>query len=236
MTVGDYLVAIRKKAGLSQGRVASLAGVSQSTLSDIEKNGRDPTLSTFISICTALAVSPAKSLSIIIGEDPDFTPNYNPFSNRILDNHEMEVLYSLIDLMPSQQAANKFRTRVDGVAAAGSPIIEVDFSDDEYIRINPKYMDNQRFIVIKAKGDSMMPDISDGDYVVVQRHRKPRDGDIALVFFSASNGFEEYSIKHYFTFNGSVKLVSSNEKYPPMIVQTEDILSIEKVVDIIHSK
>lgn len=175
-------------------------------------------------------------MSIIIGEDSDVSQNYNPFTDRILDSHEMEVLYSLIDLMPSQQAANKFRTRVDGVAAAGSPIVEVDFSDDEYIRINPKYMDNQRFIVIKAKGDSMLPDISDGDYVVVQRHRKPRDGDIALVFFSASNGYEEYSIKHYFAFNGSVKLVSSNEKYPPMIVKTEDILSIEKVVDIIHSE
>lgn len=235
MTVGDYLVSVRKQAGLAQARVASLADVSQSTLSDIENNGRDPTLTTFISLCKALSVSPAKSLAIIIGEDADVRQPFYPFFKHSLSNHEMEVLSSLISLMPSQQLSDRNELRaVDGLAAAGSPIFTIDYNEDEYITINPKYMDNSRFLVIKVLGDSMQPKINDGDYVVVQRHLQPHEGEIALVQFSMTNGYDEYSIKRYSTAGDTVKLVSINKKYAPIFVKMQDILSIEKVVDVIR--
>lgn len=236
MTVGDYLVSIRKQSGLSQGRLASLAGVSQSTLSDIENNGRDPTLTTFISICNALSVSPAKSMAIILGEDTDVKRPFYPLFSRTLSSYEMELLSSLIALLPSQQPADHCKLKaVDGLAAAGSPIFSIDYSGDEYITINPKYMDNSRFLVIKAQGDSMQPEINDGDYVVVQRHLQPHDGEIALVNFSVSNGYDEYSIKRYYSADNAVKLVSINDDYEPMLIKITDIISVEKVIDVIRN-
>lgn len=237
MTIGDYLVSVRKKAGLSQGRLALLAGVSQSTLSDIEKNGRDPSISTFVSICKALNVSPSKSLSVILDdEDMLLEKAIDPFYNRSLSKDELAILSSLVALMPSQQkTASRVLAKINGVAAAGSPVFSVDYDDDEYITISPKYMDNSRFLVVKAKGTSMQPDIMDGDFIVVQRYLKPHEGDIALVHLSVSNGYDEYAIKRYFASNDTVKLVSINSEFDPIFAKKKDIVSAEKVIDVIHS-
>lgn len=102
--VGDYLASIRKKAGLTQARVASLAGVSQSTLSDAENNERELSLTSFISICKALSVSPAKTLSVVTGEGLNGINPLGSFMNGSLTDHEMSLLTSLIALLPSQQA------------------------------------------------------------------------------------------------------------------------------------
>lgn len=237
MTIGDYICTVRKEAGLSQGRLASMAGVSQSSISDIESNSRELSLSVFISLCKALSISPSKVIAAVY--EGDVTALVDP-SNLLTQFHslteeEVSLLNSLIYLLPSQQ-----RTRatswVKGVAAAGAPLFDANYTEDEAITINPKYVDNSRFIIIKVKGDSMSPKIQDGDHVVVQRFLEPFRGDICLIRFTASAGEDEYAIKRYFPDRDSVKLVSINPDYPPMKIKSSDLRSVEKVVDIIRSE
>lgn len=237
MTVGDYIADARKRISLSQGRLAAMAGVSQSTISDIEKGTRDVSLSNFIAICSALSLVPSDVLSEILSgnsQDKPFVPSSRSFVVNDLSNQEISILNSLVSLLPSQQNVNTTaKGWVHGVAAAGDPVYFVDYDEKDAITINPKYVDNDRFTVIRVKGDSMDPVIKDGDHVVVQRFMNPFKGDICLAHISVSNGDEEYVIKKYFPLKNKVRFLSVNPDYAPLIINDENILSIEKVVDII---
>lgn len=70
--------------------------------------------------------------------------------------------------------------QVSSFAAAGSPLFDDDI--DEFVPVPPKYIDSDRYVIIRAKGDSMEPTIRNGDYVVAYRNNPdPLQGDIALV-------------------------------------------------------
>lgn len=238
MTVGEYLKAQRSKASLSQGKLASLAGVSQSTISDIENDSREVSVNHFVSICRGLKLSPSQALNDIIEEGHDnsstipLRADLRLFSK--LTNQELSLLRDIASMMPSMQPSPvpPF-VQVNGIAAAGSPLLNLDYSEDETIVINPKYLDSSRFFVIRVKGDSMEPLIQDGSHVVVQRNLTPNRGDIALVRLSASNGSEEYTIKKYYQSRDIVKLISINESHEDIVLKLHDLMSAEKVVDII---
>lgn len=57
MDIGKKLKKIRKSKGLTGQDIAILAGISQSTISDIEKDKRSVTLNTLEKICEALGIS-----------------------------------------------------------------------------------------------------------------------------------------------------------------------------------
>lgn len=237
MDFGDYIAISRKRIGLSQGKLASLAGVSQGSISDIEKGTRDISLKTFISICNALSVAPSKALAEITNDstEGDFSasPSYQ-FRINNLSLNEVSLLNSLVSLFPSQQKQDTTsKGWVHGVAAAGNPVYFVDYNEEDAITINPKYVDNERFTIIRVKGDSMDPVIKNGDHVIVQRFTPPYKGDMCLAHLNTSNGEEEYVIKKYYPSKDSISLVSINEAYSPLIISPNDILSIEKVVDVI---
>lgn len=54
MNLGATIKSQRKQRRLTQGELASLAGISQTYLSLIETNEKEPTISTLTSICVAL--------------------------------------------------------------------------------------------------------------------------------------------------------------------------------------
>lgn len=57
MSIGKAIRLCRTQRSLSQSELASSAGISVSYLSLIERNQRDPTLSTVVSISAALNIS-----------------------------------------------------------------------------------------------------------------------------------------------------------------------------------
>jgi transcriptional regulator with XRE-family HTH domain len=58
MRIGDAIKLVRTGKGLKQRVVAEGAGVSLGYLSLLERNQRDPTLTTLLAICDALDTSP----------------------------------------------------------------------------------------------------------------------------------------------------------------------------------
>ena len=58
MTIGNRLLAARKRLGLTQAEVAERAGLSDRTYADIERGGVNMRIETFLRICQTLAVSP----------------------------------------------------------------------------------------------------------------------------------------------------------------------------------
>ena len=74
--LGDKLVMLREKAGLSQAELGKQAGISASAISMIEAGEREPMLSTAVSICDVLNIS----LDTLSGRS---TYSHNEFTVRV---------------------------------------------------------------------------------------------------------------------------------------------------------
>ncbi|MBP3938904.1 MAG: helix-turn-helix transcriptional regulator [Clostridia bacterium] len=61
--IGNRLLAIRKKMGLTQAEVAEIAGLSDRTYADIERGSVNMRTETFLKICQALSVTPDEILT-----------------------------------------------------------------------------------------------------------------------------------------------------------------------------
>ena len=133
--------------------------------------------------------------------------------------------------MESSRVAQDTFMPVSGLAAAGAPLYE-ESDGSESVSV-PQHYCNDRFFVVQAEGDSMEPDIMDGDYVVVQRSLRPENGEIALVRVDGK-AIEEYTIKCFYDHMLEIELRSRNTAYQPMFYPITHVISAEKVVHIIH--
>lgn len=62
-TIGNKLLAIRKKTGLTQAEVAEAAGLSDRTYADIERGTVNMRTETVLRICEALHITPDEILT-----------------------------------------------------------------------------------------------------------------------------------------------------------------------------
>lgn len=131
----------------------------------------------------------------------------------------------------SSRIAQDNRLPISGMAAAGEPLY-AESDGNESVSVPQQYC-NDRFFVVQAEGDSMEPDIMDGDYVVVQRSLRPENGEIALVRVDGK-AIEEYTLKCFYDHISKIELRSRNKAYQPMFYPIKHVISAEKVVHIIH--
>lgn len=61
--IGNKLLAIRKRSGLTQAEVAEAAGLSDRTYADIERGTVNMRVETLLRICTALHITPDEILT-----------------------------------------------------------------------------------------------------------------------------------------------------------------------------
>ena len=61
--VGNKLLAIRKRAGMTQAEVAEVAGLSSRTYADIERGSVNMRVETILHICEALHITPDEILT-----------------------------------------------------------------------------------------------------------------------------------------------------------------------------
>lgn len=61
--IGNQLLAIRKKAGLTQAEVAEAAGLSDRTYADIERGSVNMRVETLLRICESLHITPDEILT-----------------------------------------------------------------------------------------------------------------------------------------------------------------------------
>lgn len=77
---------------------------------------------------------------------------------------------------------------------------------------------------LTVKGDSMIDEgIHEGDIVIVERERHPRNGDIV-----AANVDGEWTVKYYHNSFGDITLLPANKKYP--VIKPRESLEIGGVV------
>jgi repressor LexA len=99
-----------------------------------------------------------------------------------------------------------------GLVEAGFPTF-VDAEDMESITLDDWLVgDKTATFMLRVKGESMIDaGIMDGDYVIVERGREPRVGDIVL-----ANVDSGWTLKYFEKEKGKIALVPANKKFKPI--------------------
>lgn len=119
-----------------------------------------------------------------------------------------------------------------GRVAAGLPITAVEnvIGQEE---ISKKLAATGEFFALRIKGDSMSPDIHDGDIVVVRQQEDAETGDVVIAIINGDDGV----CKELKKTADAVMLISRNPAYPPMVfthteIDTTPVRIIGKVVEL----
>jgi len=88
--------------------------------------------------------------------------------------------------------------------------------------------------MVKAKGDSMVPKINEGDFIIVKRNRNPESGSIVACVNEGEALIKKIKIEKEKNEKRYI-LISLNPKYPPFLAK-DDFRIEGEVRGIITSK
>lgn len=112
---------------------------------------------------------------------------------------------------------------VYGRVAAGEPIGASQDNIIGYEKISKDMARRGEFYALQIKGDSMEPDIHDGDTIIVREQPDAESGDIVV---ATINGDDATCKKLYKMPGGGIQLVSLNHSYDPFIFSEDDVDSV----------
>ena len=241
-TFGDKLKQARTIRGLKQSELAKQLGVTNTTISNWEKNVSKPDLDMLSYICGILSVKASYFLSPTLPDDEISIPEFEIVKKyRSLDdsgkkhiNYELDrevdrttqakesadTIEHLQQRLAIRSIPPRFYAYYGKIAAAGT---SVEFSDIAAgVRAYPENELNKNAdYVIGVRGDSMEPEYSDGDIVYVQKTDHIEIGDIGI--FQKGNNI-------YIKKAGENGLISLNSNYPPLTAGGDRIIVLGKVL------
>ncbi|MCK5113841.1 MAG: helix-turn-helix domain-containing protein [Phycisphaerae bacterium] len=250
MELGEILRERRENLGLTQDKVAELAGISKPYLSNIE-TGRaknPPTDGVLENLERALQLEPLQLMHLAdFARTPPFVMNeyetrgveltrlrkvVKEFITRgvAVDGQEIDIDQLADSIRPTDAVQDETYGTVIPIInkiAAGYPteFTDLDYPPgiaDEYLRI-PTINDPQAFATY-VSGDSMAPRYNDGDIVVFSPNTSPVSGDDCFVRLAEDRGttFKRF----YQDDNDTVRLQPINNAYPAQLYPQNDITGI----------
>jgi lexA repressor len=112
-----------------------------------------------------------------------------------------------------------------GIVAAGIPISAVeDILDYEEIPLT--WQNQGEFFGLRIKGDSMKPDINDGDTVIVRQQSTANNGDVVIALV---NG-DDATCKKFEKLDNGIMLISNNSEYSPMYFSNKEVVTKPVVI------
>lgn len=160
-TFGDWLRLALDKKGWSQGQLAIRVGVSPSTVSRWLTGGRpDPEYAGRLAKAFG---EPLAKVYAVAGHPADYAPpERQPLSQR---DATIEFLSRQpIEIPIVEQLAS---------AGAGQQVLD-------YVYLPPSRATSRNLIGVRVKGQSMEPDILDGDTLIIDREIEARPGHIVV--------------------------------------------------------
>ena len=181
--IGDRLRIARKKLKFSQSKFAKEIGISPNYLSELESNKKSPSER----ILKLIEIRFAINLNwLLTGEGEMF---------RNGGDHPELIPVAAVPIISAE-------------APAGFPSLPPDRDRVKYYIYVPGVPENS--YALKVRGDSMLPTIRDGDYVIFVPTTEVKSGDIVIV----RNEWNEVVLRRYRVKNGEVLLTSDNPEYP----------------------
>ncbi|MFQ5767877.1 MAG: transcriptional repressor LexA [Acidobacteriota bacterium] len=111
-----------------------------------------------------------------------------------------------------------------GIVAAGKPIETIE--DDEVLEIPESFLGRGETYALKVAGQSMIDEgIRDGDFVIVERRRKARNGETVIALIDG----ETATLKRFYLEGSRVRLKPANPSFRPLVLPASRV-SITGVV------
>jgi len=199
---------IRKSKGMTMKQLGKLVGVTESAIGLWETGKREPNQEMLLKLgealdCSVLDIMGADTIIRIHRESP-MVQKYNA-----LDKHGKTIVDFVLEVeyqrcTKAEEVAEKPRTKIIplfcAAAGPGEPPSQDGFEDYEVDEASPA-----RFAV-KISGDSMEPELHDGD-IVLCRRKRPEIGEIAVMMVNGA-----IYVKQYITDGINIYLRSINRK------------------------
>lgn len=131
----------------------------------------------------------------------------------------------LEDKEENNNTSQGIKIPVLGTVAAGIPISAVEDILD-YEEIPQSWQNQGEFFGLKIKGDSMKPDINDGDTVIVKQQSTANNGDVVIALV---NG-DDATCKKFEKLDNGIMLISNNSEYSPMYFSNEEVTTKPVVI------
>lgn len=181
----------------------------------MDKNGMRPT-----DICGTLKIPM-----------PTFSDWINAKTYPRIDKIELMANYFGIeksDLVEDKSSRFKKGVTINvlGRVAAGIPIEAIENIIDTE-EITEEMARTGDFFGLRIKGDSMIPNICDGDVVIVRQQDDAENGEIVIATVNGTDA----TCKRLRKYKGGIELIANNPTYEPLEFSNEEI--IEKPVKII---
>ena len=193
---GNALREIRNAAQISQEKLALDCGLDRTYISMLERGLKIPTLKTIDQLSASLNIAPEMLATLA------FRPNQ------------------------SSHGPTSIKLPFLGNSLSCGLPIGSDSEVDKIVSIEGLIPTNQSTtFYAKAAGESMAPTIQDGDILVIDGQKKPKNGSIVLAQI-----MNEFSIKRFFKNGQSFRLVPDNPTFKTIAPTREVEIQICGVV------
>lgn len=186
----------RLQAGMKQIELCNIIGISQGALSGWENGRYEPDI---------------KSLN-------KMAEYFNITVDELLGNIRSGSLEGNGGTQEQAKPRKGVRIPVLGYVPAGMPIEAIEDILD-YEEITPEMARNGEHFALKIKGDSMIPNIMDGDIVIVRMQPNVESGETAIV---KVNG-DEATCKRVVKQKSGISIVANNPLYEPVFFTNKEI-------------
>lgn len=192
-TFGRRLAEARKKCGMTQQQLANALDVHVTTIAKIETGTRKPSFELLLKMAQVLNVSMDYLLGFVDH------PQEQSKNAQIYPEEEFKEI----------PVYNGARAGNEGTYPDGSTIID-------YVRISK---DIPGEFGVKVFGDSMEPEIYDGDIVIVNPNLAYTNGDRIVVVLGDPYFIEPAAVVKIYREQNDIKYLQSlNERYAPIIL------------------
>jgi SOS-response transcriptional repressor LexA len=201
----EILIQKRKELNLSLREAGNLIGISHSYLSTLEK-GVDPR--------TGAPIKPTPETLKLISKAYGINYHILMKAAGYLDETNIpniEMLHKAglreVGEMVSIPIIGSVKAGKDGIIAFE------DYLGEEKVE-KEAVKDGERYFLLRVKGDSMYPEMKEGDLVLVRQQSDVDSGDYAVVIINGGEGIVKRLIKK----GNAVVLQSVNPLYEPIII------------------
>lgn len=151
--------------------------------------------------------------------------------SQIAFNLDVSVDYLLGKINQSQNESNHMIPLL-GTVPAGVPIEAIE-DVEEYIDMYPRFVKHGELFALRVQGDSMEPDIRNGDIAIIEKQEFIENGGIAVI---RVNG-QDATLKKVKLLETGLMLIPSNPAYDPVFfdagqIATLPVTIIGKVIEI----
>jgi phage repressor protein C with HTH and peptisase S24 domain len=216
-TFSERVRSRRKELGLSQKDLADATGLSQTTISDIER-GRNDGSREVVALAKVLRV---QAQWLAYGLQPkELGMDETGYDNIVQGIRIPVTKTNKVPVVGTAQLGDDgYWAEIDYPTGYGDGFVEF------YCRDNNAY-------AVRCRGSSMMPRIRDGEFVVLETKASPIPGDDVLVKHMDGR----VMVKHYlYERDGMIQLMSINEAFPPHAFPRAEIELFHKVCGIATS-